>query len=129
MITTAPVPVMWGARPWTRGACAAPTAPGRPIRPGVARAEVRELLRGVPHDPAWRFGDDDNTLSREAYFFRNEARFFFLAPNPEGGLIGLLPRSVEYSLFVDYDAAGRVRHCTLLKTRDVTSPHPVWSMP
>ena len=71
-----------------------------PVNPGTTRANVHAAI-GVPSgDPGAKARPD----VEQYYFYNRAGSFFFLGPNPEGGLIGINKRFIHYTLKIVYDA-------------------------
>lgn len=86
-------------------------ATGGPVNPTEAREKVHAAI-GVPRD---YFGFKAPPEVETYYFYTRAGSFFFLGPNPEGGLVGFNKRFICYTLKIAYDAND------LFKARELTS--------
>jgi len=92
----------------------------RPIHVGAARDAVHTAV-GV--DDCYFGSVADAHKPTEWYAFKLRAgSFFWLAPNPEGGIIGINKRYMNYELTVEYDHDERVRTFRLT-TQQALDPH------
>lgn len=110
-----------------------------PIHPGVAKTTVHEVLMtsmarendlGPRVDP---LAATTTSGTLEKYWFHSKGKLLFICPNPEGGLIGITSRRIEYVLEIDYDNADIVRGCSVSQVWQGwtwgASSHPIWSLP